>query len=74
MLSQADEEEKQKWLSKDGTDRSGVFGQDPAQMANTKGTWKIYGEAETRGAVNERMSVSTDTVDDGDDDDDDSEL
>jgi hypothetical protein len=31
VLSQADEKEKQKWLAKDGTDWSGVFGQDPAQ-------------------------------------------
>lgn len=30
VLSQAPEEEKKKWLSKDGTDWSGAFGQDPA--------------------------------------------
>lgn len=33
VLAQADEGEKQKWLSKDGTDWSGAFGQDPSKIA-----------------------------------------
>ncbi|KAB8288184.1 hypothetical protein EYC80_010189 [Monilinia laxa] len=32
VLSQADEDEKSKWLDQDGTDWSGAFGQDPAHM------------------------------------------
>lgn len=32
VLATASEEEKQKWLSKDGTDWSGAFGQDPAEL------------------------------------------
>lgn len=31
VLAQADENDKRKWLAKDGTDWSGAFGQDPAQ-------------------------------------------
>jgi hypothetical protein len=33
VIAQADENEKAKWLSKDGTDWSGAFGQDPSQYA-----------------------------------------
>ncbi|KAI1765807.1 hypothetical protein GGR53DRAFT_244386 [Hypoxylon sp. FL1150] len=32
VLATASEEEKQKWLTKDGTDWSGAFGQDPAEL------------------------------------------
>ena len=32
VLAQADEKDKQKWMSKDGTDWSGAFGQDPSKM------------------------------------------
>ncbi|KAI2632415.1 hypothetical protein GGR54DRAFT_34546 [Hypoxylon sp. NC1633] len=32
VLATASEEEKRKWLSKDGTDWSGAFGQDPAEF------------------------------------------
>ncbi|KAK1999992.1 C2 domain-containing protein [Colletotrichum falcatum] len=34
VLAQADPKEKEKWLSKDGTDWSTAFGQDPTQMIN----------------------------------------
>lgn len=34
VLSQADEKEKEKWLSKDGTDWSGAFGDDPRAYTN----------------------------------------
>ncbi|KAI9681383.1 MAG: hypothetical protein M1817_002666 [Caeruleum heppii] len=37
VLKQADANEKRKWLSKDGTDWSGAFGQDPAQYAEAEG-------------------------------------
>ena len=33
VISEADESEKEKWLSKDGTDWSGAFRQDPSQYA-----------------------------------------
>lgn len=36
VLAMAPEEDKQKWLAKDGTDWSGTFGQDPAGMAEAK--------------------------------------
>jgi hypothetical protein len=50
VLSQADEKEKQKWLSKDGTDWSGAFGQDPAQYAEQGG----YRKPKTNGPSSER--------------------
>jgi hypothetical protein len=37
VLSTANENVKEKWLSKDGTDWSGAFGQDPAQYADRRG-------------------------------------
>ena len=40
VLSQASEEEKAKWLAKDGTDWSGAFGEDPAAYANREGARK----------------------------------
>ncbi|TVY49638.1 Meiotically up-regulated protein 190 protein [Lachnellula occidentalis] len=40
VLSQADESEKKKWLSKDGTDWSGAFGKDPAQYIDRRGARK----------------------------------
>ncbi|KAI9734701.1 MAG: hypothetical protein M1818_006688 [Claussenomyces sp. TS43310] len=40
VLSQADETDKQKWLSKDGTDWSGAFGEDPAKYADLRGARK----------------------------------
>jgi len=51
VLAQADESEKQKWLSRDGTDWSGAFGEDPAKIAdNSSGT-----EAK----LNENMSTKS---------------
>lgn len=72
VLDQADEGEKQKWLSKDGTDWSGAFGQDPAEIAE-----KSRGNEAN---LNERMSVNTGSGDtqsnpsDSDSDSDDSDL
>ncbi|KAF2464976.1 uncharacterized protein BDR25DRAFT_296206 [Lindgomyces ingoldianus] len=37
MLKQADDQEKKKWLSKDGEDWSGAFGHDPKAYMDTKG-------------------------------------
>jgi hypothetical protein len=37
VLAQASEEEKQKWLSKEGTDWSGAFGVDPAAFVDKNG-------------------------------------
>ncbi|KAF2262358.1 hypothetical protein CC78DRAFT_319623 [Lojkania enalia] len=37
ILKQADEEEKKKWLSKEGQDWSGAFGHDPKAYMDTKG-------------------------------------
>jgi len=54
VLAQADESEREKWLSKDGTDWSGAFGQDPAQYVD----WR-------RGAGNE-TKVDEDVSEDGD--------
>lgn len=36
MLKEADEDEKKKWLTKDGADWSGAFGHDPKAYMNTK--------------------------------------
>lgn len=36
VLAQADEKEKKRWLSKDGTDWSGAFGDDPRAYTNRK--------------------------------------
>ncbi|KAF2741026.1 hypothetical protein EJ04DRAFT_571759 [Polyplosphaeria fusca] len=37
ILKQSDEEEKKKWLNKDGEDWSGAFGHDPKAYMDTKG-------------------------------------
>lgn len=36
ILAQADEKDREKWLSRDGTDWSGAFGQDPAELMGDK--------------------------------------
>lgn len=59
VLAQADEDEKKQWLARDGTDWSGAFGQDPAEMLLRKGD---------AGDDNEQNNEDDD--DDGDDDDD----
>ncbi|TVY54197.1 Meiotically up-regulated gene 190 protein [Lachnellula cervina] len=55
VLSQADESEKQKWLSQDGTDWSGAFGKDPAQYVDQRGVRK-----------QEQAEVTEDVIDDED--------
>lgn len=60
VLAQADEKEKDRWMAKDGTDWTGAFGKDPAQMAATKD--------------NERNSEESDKFEQEDDDSDDPDL
>lgn len=37
VLAQASEKDKEKWLAKDGTDWTGAFGKDPAEMVGANG-------------------------------------
>ncbi|KAK1248022.1 hypothetical protein MKX07_000910 [Trichoderma sp. CBMAI-0711] len=66
VLAQADDQEKAKWLSRDGTDWSGVFGQDPANAMN-----RPMSSADTEG--HEHFVVDTDEDDDDNDDDEDAQ-
>ncbi|ATZ57391.1 hypothetical protein BCIN_14g05350 [Botrytis cinerea B05.10] len=69
VLSQADEDEKAKWLDQDGTDWSGAFGQDPAHMVR-----KPRGEGGCVEAnLNENMSEYTSTSSTSSDSDSDAE-
>jgi len=79
VLANANEDEKKRWLSKDGTDWSGAFGEDPAKYADLKGARRgsdpnrssiVDKNVGREGRVNENM---TDGEDDDDDDDDDSD-
>jgi len=74
VLSQADEKEKTKWLSKDGTDWSGAFGQDPAQYADRKGSKKdarnIANSNSTNMANGSTINVNENRSDDEYDEDD----
>jgi hypothetical protein len=82
VLATASEDEKKKWLAKDGTDWSGAFGEDPAKYVDPKGARKgndpnrssIAGQNDGReGRVNENMAEARDD-DDDDSDSDDSDL
>ncbi|EFX06372.1 c2 domain containing protein [Grosmannia clavigera kw1407] len=46
VLAQAPEEDKQRWLGKDGTDWTGAFGQDEAEMEEVNGAGDGVGEGE----------------------------
>jgi len=79
VLANANEDEKKRWLSKDGTDWSGAFGEDPAKYADLKGARRgsdpnrssiVDKNVGREGRVNENV---TDGEDDDDDDDDDSD-
>ncbi|CZR53224.1 probable meiotically up-regulated gene 190 protein [Phialocephala subalpina] len=59
VLSQADEKEKKKWLSKGGTDWSGAFGQDPAQYAG-QGGYKKSSANGTSSAANGESRLTED--------------
>lgn len=58
VLAQADEKEKARWLTKDGTDWSGAFGKDPRQLMSTRDT-------------NTDQAEESEAYDDFDEDDDD---
>ncbi|CAM1509320.1 Fc.00g030590.m01.CDS01 [Cosmosporella sp. VM-42] len=59
VLAQADEKDKAKWLSKDGTDWSGAFGEDPSALLRRP----------TTDQDNEEYDDFDDDEDEGDDDD-----
>ncbi|KAH6682963.1 hypothetical protein B0J14DRAFT_574726 [Halenospora varia] len=69
VLSQADEQDKHKWLLKDGTDWSGAFGQDPAQYAGQSG--KRRNTADGPSSVTQKKGHNANQPSDDDDDDDD---
>lgn len=88
VLSQADEDEKNKWLDQDGTDWSGAFGQDPAQYVNKSGYGQKYTDADYESSIarkprgeggyveanlNENMSEETNTTSTSSDSDSDAE-
>ncbi|KAI9804782.1 MAG: hypothetical protein M1825_001150 [Sarcosagium campestre] len=64
VLKEAEPEERQKWLSKDGTDWSGAFGADPAQYVDRSGSQR----GKPHPKVHDPNNPSSDE-DDGDDDD-----
>lgn len=51
MLAQALEQEKKKWLSKDGVDWSSVFGKDPAKYAGKESL--VYEDEEDKDVDND---------------------
>jgi len=61
VLANADPDEKKEWLSKDGTDWSGAFGQDPSAHVDKKGQTK-----------KDIAAANGDYEEDDDDDDDES--
>lgn len=82
ILKDASPEEREKWLSKTGTDWSGAFGDDPAKYMDARGKKKrepgVDEPLEDGGlaAAKEegREGETDDTYDDDDDDDDESDL
>lgn len=69
ILKNADEDEKKKWLAKDGQDWSGAFGEDPKAYMNTK--LKKRREPGVEEPLHDRYHPS-DNEDNDDSDDDDS--
>jgi len=69
MLKQAEPEEKEKWLSKEGTDWSGAFGHDPKAYMDGKGRKRREPGAEP--PLHDPHAPSEDEDDDDDSDDDD---
>ncbi len=76
VLAQADEDEKKKWLAKDGTDWSGAFGEDPAKYVDLSWTRPRSSydpnnpSIADKNSVQRRVANGDDSDDDGDDDDD----
>ncbi len=69
VLKQAEPDEKRKWLSKDGTDWSGAFGEDPAKYV--EGGYKEKPLPPPPSAVKPHDQANPSSDDDDDDDDDD---
>ena len=72
VLKQASPEEKKKWLSKDGEDWSGAFGEDPRAYTDSKG--RKIAEPGKDQPVHDPNNPSSDDDDDDDDDDDSSDI
>jgi hypothetical protein len=68
MLKNASEEEKRKWLAKDGQDWSGAFGDNPKAYLNTKGQKRREPGADE--PLHDRFHPSDNEDNDDDDDDD----
>ncbi len=66
VLQQADDEEKQKWLGKEGTDWSGAFGHDPAAYVDGRGRKRR--EPGKDAPLHDPYHPSSDDDDDDDDD------
>lgn len=66
VLKSADEEEKKKWLSKEGTDWSGAFGQDPKAFLDFHGCMKR--ELGVDKSLHDPDDPSSDDDDDDEDD------
>ncbi|KAG6233364.1 hypothetical protein E4U26_002362 [Claviceps purpurea] len=66
VLAQADEQDKDRWLTKDGTDWSGAFGQDPKELMARRNNHQEDSE--------EYDNFDGDEDDDADSDDDDPDL
>ncbi|KAF2100055.1 hypothetical protein NA57DRAFT_75559 [Rhizodiscina lignyota] len=71
ILKEAGEDEKQKWLAKDGTDWSGAFGHDPAAYLDSKGKKKREPGVDEPLRDPHHPDQNGDVQDDDDDDDDD---
>lgn len=61
VLAQADDKDKEKWLAKDGTDWSGAFGKDPAEMMGTGNGSDTEEEADPDGDDSSDNEASTDS-------------
>ncbi|KAH6850996.1 hypothetical protein B0I37DRAFT_372951 [Chaetomium sp. MPI-CAGE-AT-0009] len=55
VLAMAPEEEKRRWLAKDGTDWSGEFGEDPAALVGEERSGERDGEVDERDRPDEQM-------------------
>lgn len=74
ILRNSEPVEKEKWLSKDGTDWSGAFGQDPKKYASSKERTSENARREQVGGAEEAESDDDDDDDDSDTSDSDSDL
>lgn len=70
VLAMAPEEDKKKWLAKDGTDWSGAFGKDPADELRDEGSERQSSEMDgPPDGVDGQSYDSSDSDDDDDDED-----